>query len=269
MKILFVLLPLAGACTTLGPMATTTMTSPVPSGSPSLELAAGIAPGYYLSAGTTDDPEGAPLPQASVVFEPDRWIGVPGLFVGGRLVGPSDSGPYGEAMLGYRRDLGERLALGVVGFGTHATGKDRGAEYSATRVGLELAADVRITPVSRWLELHLLAGAGVLGLWAEGSYCLDTEQRHGVDCPDTGTPTTLTDAEASGLYPTGHAGLALAFGEHLAGVFHGGRLAMLAAAGTMPTVVGGEQDDAVVYGSIGLTLSLGFGAAAEPGTSSP
>jgi hypothetical protein len=44
-------------------------------------------------------------PQLSLLFEPDRLIGAPGLFAGARLVGNDDSGTHAEPLLGYRREL--------------------------------------------------------------------------------------------------------------------------------------------------------------------
>jgi hypothetical protein len=62
------------------------------------------------------------------------------------------------------------------------------------------------------------------------------------------------------VFPTLHAGVSLDFARHLASAFHGVRVALDAAGGSMPTVVGGEQDDAKWYGAAGLSLTLGFGA---------
>jgi hypothetical protein len=65
---------------------------------------------------------------------------------------------------------------------------------------------------------------------------------------------------AGGLFPAAHAGLSLDFARHLRAAFHGVRLALDVAGGSMPTVVGGEQGDAKWYGAAGLSLTLGFGA---------
>ena len=167
-------------------------------------------------------------------------------------------------MLGYRRSLGEVLSLGVIGFGTHAQGTRRKASYSATRLGGEVSADVRVTPRSKVIELHLEAGAAATGIVADGTYCVDGGLQYGVDCPEEGDPMgPVLDASASGVYPSAHAGAVVAFGQNLGGIFHGGRVSLVAAGGTMPAVVGGTQDKAESYGSLGLSLSLGLGAARD------
>jgi hypothetical protein len=94
-------------------------------------------------------------------------------------------------------------------------------------------------------------------LRASGDYCSDPEGRYAAECP---TAAPLTHAHASGLYPSVAAGLSLDFARHLDSVFHGGRLAVDAAAGTMPTVVAGAQHDARPYAYGGATLTLGLGA---------
>jgi hypothetical protein len=63
------------------------------------------------------------------------------------------------------------------------------------------------------------------------------------------------------VYPSGTALLALDFGRHLAGIFHGGRLALLGSIGTHPVVEGGEQRSARWLRSAGLSLTLGLGGA--------
>ena len=259
-----VVVAVGAGCTTLGPMPATTLVSPVPAGDPGVELGLGAAPGTFLSSGATEDPKGASMPQASLLFEPDRLLHIPGLFVGVRAVGPEDAGPFGEPMLGYRRTLGDRFSLGIVGYGTRASGDNNGASYDATRLGVEVSADVRVTPVNRWAELHVAGGLAATGLLVDGSYCLDSENKYGVDCPEEGDPgSNMVDASASGLYPSGYLAAVLAFGQHTGSYFHGGRLMLQAAAGTMPTVIGGVQEDAAVYAALGLSLSLGFGARSE------
>jgi hypothetical protein len=164
-------------------------------------------------------------------------------------------------MLGYRTALNDRASVGVVGFGTYAKGSEEGASYSALRVGTEVAVDARLTPRSKWVELHVVAGLAATGIVADGTYCLDGDRMYGVDCPDPPDPiVNSTDTSAEGLYPSGHAAASLAFGQNLAGLFHGARVSLHAAGGTMPVVVGGVQESASWYGSLGLSLSLGLGA---------
>lgn len=260
---LLAVLSLAG-CTTMGPMPATTLVPPVPAGNPSVEVGAAVAPGFFLSEGTQREPHGSAMPQLSALFEPDRMLGVPGLFAGLRVaMGGADSGTAAEPMLGYRRTLGDRLAAGLVGFGTHASATQRDAHLTATRIGVEIAADLRVTPVSRWLELHGVLSATLTGIIADGNYCLDGDG-YGADCPqEPDPPGTMIDGSASGMYPTVSAGAALAFGNHLAGVFHGARLTLHVAGGTMPAVRYGVQQEAQGYASAGLSLSLGIGAGAK------
>jgi hypothetical protein len=146
----------------------------------------------------------------------------------------------------------------MVGFGTYARGAANEASYSAARGGVELGVDVRATPESEWLELHLGGSVGVTGLDAKGDYCLDAEGRYGADCGD---PAVLTHAEAGGFYPSAGGLIALDLGRHLEGAFHGGRIAVMGAVGKMPRVVAAEQVDAKTYVAAGLALSLTLGAA--------
>ena len=127
-------------CTQLGPMPATTAISNIPSGRPGVELTAGSQPGYFLSAGTQDDPDNASIPQASLTFEPDRLIGVPGLYAGVRGVGGNDSDAYAEPLLGYRLSLDRerRFSAGAALFATGASDDRKGASYSMTRGGGEL-----------------------------------------------------------------------------------------------------------------------------------
>ncbi len=93
-------------CTQLGPMPATTAISNIPSGRPGVELTAGSVPGYFLSAGTQEDPDNASMPQASLDLRArSGWIGVPGLYAGVRGVGGNDSDAYAEPLLGYRLRL--------------------------------------------------------------------------------------------------------------------------------------------------------------------
>src|SRR5262245_39820513 len=141
-------LGLTSACTTLGPMPATTGARYAPAARPDITLSAAAVPGYFLSSAVQKDAKGAPIGQASVMVEPDRWVDLPGAVVGGRYVGKSDQGGYPEPMLGYRAYLdGEkRLALGGLAYGTRGSGESERASYEAWRVGGEIGSDVRITP---------------------------------------------------------------------------------------------------------------------------
>ncbi|HEY3236243.1 MAG TPA: hypothetical protein VGJ84_16115 [Polyangiaceae bacterium] len=250
------------ACTTLGPMPATTGIAAAPMQRPSVGAQFGFIPGYYLSSAVQKNPKGSSFTQLALLLEPDRWI-VPGLIAGARIVGSKDTGSYIEPGAGYRAflDSDRRVAVGGVAFGTHSSHSKDYASYDATRMGAEALLDVRPTPWSKWFELHLLAGASFTGLWASGDYCLDVDGLYGVQCPNT-NPLPV-HARASGLYPALTGGLALDFARHLEKFFHGGSFAVLASAGTMPAVVGKEQKSAKIYGSVGATLSLAFGAELE------
>src|SRR5215475_5902838 len=96
------ILVLASACTTLGPMPATTGISAVPAGRPGAEAQLGVMPGHYLSSSVTTTPRGGATGQATLLIEPDRWVDVPGLVVGGRVFGQGNDSPA-EPLVGYRR----------------------------------------------------------------------------------------------------------------------------------------------------------------------
>ena len=239
----------------------TTAQTPLPSPRPGVEIGAGVVPGYYLSDSVQSEANSeGPNGQLSAMFEPGELIELPGLSLGGRWVSGDDAGGYGEPMLRYRRylDAQERFALSGVAFGTHARGSFAEQSYSATRIGLEATGDMLLTPRNHWAEIHGTLSVAGTGLDAEGTYCLDAERRFGLDCVNSSTPPI--DATAGGVYPSGTAALALDFGRHLAGIFHGGRLALMGSVGTQPVVEGGEQRSARWLRSAGLSLTLGLGA---------
>jgi hypothetical protein len=194
------------------------------------------------------------------MVEPGEWISAPGLAVGARYVGNDGSDGYLEPLLRYRLALDRegRFSGAAVGFATHASAQDDGASYSATRGGLELGLDTRVTPSSRYAELHASISAAATGLAAEGTYCLDSEQRFGVDCPASTLPSV--DAEAGGVYPSATAMLSLDFARHLGGPLHGGRLGLMGSVGSMPRVQSGKQSEPAAYAAAGLSLTLGLGA---------
>lgn len=240
-------------------MPATTGMVPLPAGKPSFELQAGVLPAYYLSSGTTESPKGTSIAQGALLIEPDSIIKVPGLVVGARYVGSPDKGGYPEPMIGYRTHLGEGrvFAVSAVGYGTYATGSSQGASYRATRGGAEGGFDVRLTPQSNWFELHLSANASLTALSASGRYCLDSQQRFGTDCPDE-NPAPVA-ARGGGLYPAGTAAIAIDTARHFHGEFHGVRIALMAGGGTMPRLVGAEQQSPHTYAAAGLSLTLGLG----------
>jgi len=249
---------LATACTTLGPMPATTGVSAVPAGRPGAEAQVGAMPGHYLSAGTTEAPKGGATGQATVLVEPDRWIHVPGLIVGGRVFGQSKDSPV-EPMVGYRRAFNEDVAIAVVGFGTATSATKNEASYKATRLGAEVAVDAKVIPITPWLALHAQGAAAVTYLSATGTYCVDATGV-GVDCDSsTGAQNTFVDAKVSDAFPSATGTLALDAGHLRDGWFHSARLAVLGAAGMMPTLTNGMQQSSRGFASIGLSLTLGVG----------
>jgi hypothetical protein len=250
-------------CTTLGPMPAVTGTSPRPSERPNVELQAGAVPGFYLSGAVQELPDGSPIEQAAGMIEPGDAIDLPGAAIGARYVNGQGGDGFIEPMLRYRRFVDEEKRFGAAAtlHGASASGAERGASYSATRAGLELAGDVRLTPISNWFELHLVGTLGLLALFAEGSYCLDTNGKYAIDCPDPGDPQAeRADAEVNAFFPAASGGMALDIARHLDSVFHGGRITLMAAGGAMPHVVGGEHTGSKFYGSAGLLAELSFGA---------
>jgi hypothetical protein len=251
----------AAGCSTLGPVPVATGISPVPRGRFDAEVQVGAMPGYYLSSATVGSPRGAGIAQLSGVIEPGV---VPGLVVGGRILGPGYD-TQADPLIGYRRALrpDHGMSLAIVGFGTHKRSAHRGASYTATRAGAELGADFRLGRPRPWIEPHVDVSISATGFSATGDYCTDAMGRYGVDCPDppTSPPAPTTRAHAAGLYPAVTAGASLVVGHHHASVLHGARALILVAGGTMPRVIGGVQATQQPYFAVGLALSLSLGAA--------
>jgi hypothetical protein len=255
----------SSGCTRLGPTPAMTGVPITPAQRPSFELQGGVVPGYYLSTTVQDEHESAALPQLLALLEPDELIHVPGLYVAARTAGEPETGAALEPLVGYRTfvDADERFSVMGVGFFAYATGEEKFASFSALRGGVEAGLDARVTPVSRYLELHANLGANLTGLDADGSYCVGVDRLGGVDCPDDPAQRSLVTASASGFYPSGHAGLTLELGRHLKNFFHGARIGVDFAGGTMPTLQGGRQQGSTWYGAAGLALTLGVGASSR------
>ena len=241
----------------------------VPLERPGMELQAGLVPGYHLSQSAVSEPKANAMPQIAAAFEPDQLVHLLGLVVGARYAGEGDAGGSLEPLLGFRAfvDHDKRYALAAVGFGTYSSAAQNGASYTALRGGLELGADVRLTPPSRYAELHTNLGATFTALDADGHYCLDAEGRYGVDCPEGEAAPSPVSASLNGIFPSAHAGLSLDFGRHLRSPFHGVRLALDLAGGAMPRLCGGTQEAARLFGSGVLSLTVGLGA--DSGSGSP
>ena len=249
---------MTAACTALGPVPVATGISPIPRARFDGELQLGAMPGFYLSSATTPSPKGSPLLQLAAVIEPSG--AVPGLIVGGRIVG-QDADTATDPMIGYRTTIGpeRRMAIAAVGYGTHSSGTANGASYSATRVGAEVSGDLRLGPQRPWLEPHLELAFSVTGLSASGDYCTDTSN-YGADCPKPPALPLLHHASASGAYPAAVAGASVLIGHHHASWIHGARVVLLIGAGLMPRVVDEQQASAQPYISGGLALSIAIGA---------
>jgi hypothetical protein len=69
----------------------------------------------------------------------------------------------------------------------------------------------------------------------------------------------MLDGTAAGTFPAATASLALDIARR-AGVFHGGRIALVGSTGMMPQVREGMESSSVRYTAVGLTLTLGFGS---------
>jgi hypothetical protein len=257
----FALVGVLGGCTTLGPTPAMTGIATPPLERPGVELQVAAVPGYFLSGAVSEEPKAAVLPQVAAVFEPDELIALPGLLAGARYAGEAESGGALEPLLGYRTfvDHEQRFSLAVLGFAAYASAGHAGASFTAFRGGLEAGVDARITPPSHYAELHTNLGLTFTGLDADGDYCLGASGVYGVDCPEDPSQRRRVSASASGIFPSAHAGASLDFAKHLQSPFHGVRLALDFAGGTMPTVRSGEQHSAQIYGTGGLALTVGLG----------
>lgn len=244
-------------CTTLGPMPTTTGVSAVPAGKPGAEAQIGGVPAFYLSSAASD-PKGGATGQASVLIEPDRWIKVPGLVVGARTFGSGNDMPI-EPLIGYRRALGEEFSWAIIGYGTSKRASDKLATYHGFRMGAEVAADGKITGLTRWLSLHAQGAIAVSRIVGSGKYCVDAEGV-GKDC-DEANPANNTriSGEASGVFPSATATIAFDVGRAGSSWFHHLRFALMLSTGRMPHVENGEQVSDVTYFALGTLVTLGFG----------
>jgi hypothetical protein len=248
----------AGACTTLGPMPVTTGVSAIPAERPGVEVQAGIVPGFYLSDSAQGSNAGQPSSQLSLLLEPDRLLGLPGLIVGAREIG-GDGDSYVEPYVGYRRRVTPAVSFAAIGYGTATSATSGGASYSATRLGAEVAADIRLLEVADFVSVHWQVAAQVTEIDATGHYCIDNNGL-GTDCPTDGSSAPMTSAYISGAFPAGTATLSFDLGHRPTGVFHDLRLALMASAGQMPQLAYGQEVGRATFTSWGLSLTLGLGA---------
>ena len=121
-------------------------------------------------------------------------------------------------------------------------------------------ADVAIVGLEA--DRHRLAIAeqyGCRGIVGDATEWAKERDGLGVDCNQDGTDRMI-DGSIRGAFTAATAALALDFGRLPDGMFHSLRLALLGSAGMMPQVRDGKETDGARYSSIGLTLTLGFGA---------
>lgn len=238
-----------------------TLASVRPESRPGVEAHFAGVPGYHLSDAAQGDAGGEH--RGGRMAQLGGWLDL------GGLIEPADGLGVGfravedvyEPMVRYRRWLGDdrRVALGVVGFGTYATDSEKSAEVRYWRVGGEVDADVRLTPINRWAELHLQTGFGVTGLSASGEYCQDDLTGFAVDCPEPGDPAgSRVSAAVSGAFLTGTVGLSVDLFRGIP-VLHSVRLGVLFAGGSMPQVRSGEQVKDTGWYSAGFDLEVGLG----------
>lgn len=253
---------LAAACTSMGPTPATTGFTARPMPRDGVEVQAGLLPGHYLSSSVVESPDGNSIEQLSAAAQADELVGVPGLVLGVRAFGQEGDRPI-EPVIGYRRALAGGTAS-IAGFlyGSHAEHEAYGASYEATRLGGELAGDVRLFP-NRWIEPHVFGGFNLQRLTAEGTYCTDDSMQWAQDCPEPDEPARpVVSATARGVFPAAHVGVAAELLRGRDSWFHGARIAFMASGGTMPHVESASQTDDEAYFAFGLTFSIGIGAGA-------
>ncbi len=248
----------SASCTTLGPMPVTTGISAVPSDRPGLEVQAAIVPAFYLSDAAQSSNAGQATGQLSLLLEPDRLLGLPGLIAGLRQFGSSGD-VLVEPYIGYRRRVTPDFSLAAIGYGTETSAEQSGASYSASRLGAEVAADIRVLEIGDWVSLHWQISGSLTEIDATGNYCIDSTGA-GTDCNNDGTDTRV-NGNVSGAFPAGTAQISLDVGHRPTGAFHDVRLALLASTGQMPQLSFGQQEAVRAwYTSWGLSLTLGLGA---------
>jgi hypothetical protein len=245
------------ACTTLGPNPATTGVSAIPAGRPSLDAQVGTVPAFYASQSAQNEAKGAAVAQAGFIFEPDRWLKLPGLVVGGRLYGQSGD-TLGEPYIGYRSQVDDGISVGGGVYGSAKRSTKQLASYHGTRVGAEAGVDAELYAPTSWLTLHTQASLAATRVMTSGTYCVDVE---GIakDCDEmTPANNTMISGKQSGVYPSGTATLSLAAARR-EGWFRTAQLALLGSVGTMPLIKDGTKQGSGTYTGLGLTLTLGVG----------
>ena len=250
---------LASACTTLGPMPATTGISAVPAGRPEIEAQAAVMPAYFLSQSAQDQPGAAPIPQASVLVEPDKWLGIPGLIAGARVYG-GDPDNAVELYVGLRRtvDADEDVSIAAIAYGTSQHSGQTHASYRADRFGGELALDLRWWKPFPWLSARTSRARSRRrrstrrGRTASGPTARRSTAR-------TTGPITSSRARSTACSRRRPARIALDIGRSKTHLFNGARIALMMATGRMPLLVDGTQSGTGVYYEAGMSITLGFG----------
>jgi hypothetical protein len=238
-------------------MPATTAVSPIPANRPGLDAQVGTVPAFYASQSAQNEAKGAAVGQAALIVEPDRWIGVKGLVVGGRIFGPSGD-TYGEPYVGYRTKVGERISIGGGAYGSAKRSTKQLASYHATRMGAEASVDANVVQPLSWLGIHAAGSVGVTRILTSGTYCVDA-QGLALDCDlDRPAANTMITGKQTGVYPTATATLMLA-SLHDSGVFRAAELALIASVGAMPLIQNGAKTGTGIYDGLGLTLTVGIG----------
>lgn len=226
-----------------------------------MEAQMGAVPGFYASQSAQNEAKGETHTAFSALLDPDRWLPVKGLIVGGRIFGNSGDRPL-EPYLGYRRRLIEGVSLGVVGFGSTKR-VEKYASYHGFRLGGEAMVDVELYAYEAWLRIHAQGAVAATRIVASGRYCVDA-QGVGIDCSEEEMDNTIISGKFEGVFSSGTAQLVVDVGRHQ-GVFDSARLALLGSAGQMPLLLGGQEQGNELYYAIGLslTVALGLGRAAD------
>lgn len=221
-------------------------------------MSLGAVPAFYLSQSAQNKAHAEPIGTAGIAFEPDRWIHLPGLFVGGRIFGPNYD-TMAEPYIGYRTKL-DNLSLAGVFYGTGKTSQHRLASYHGTRVGVEAYADVPVWSPASWFAMHVQASVQATRIAASGTYCADNDGQ-AIDCnEDAGATNHFVTGSMSSVFPAGTLTFGLDFGRRGTSVFHGSRIAIMGSAGQMPLITNGMQSGRAFYEMIGLMMSIGLGA---------
>ena len=257
---LFAALLASSGCTSLGPMPGMTVANAVPDPRTGAEVNFAAVPAAMLSDGARADvDEFSPAPQLSAWFEPGELIDRgQGIGIGLRYLGAG--GDFFEPMFRYRAWTDDNKQVAVMGvlYGTTATGEERRAQYKMSRLGAEFDVDVRVTPISRWIELHFSGGGSVTGVWADGKYCMNEETGYGRDCDMDKDDRPNAEVSIKTAVPAVHVGMHVDLLRDIP-VIHGVRIGVMVAAGLQPTFQNAEVGHWMPWFSTGFQGSVGFG----------